>query len=378
VKRARVVALVLIAALAGCAGGEPIQQPVGTGGSSSGGSSAVGNGGTAGGNAGTVGSGGGGGSGGSGGSMGGGSGNAGAAGVAGTGGAIATGGGGSGGAATAGTAGGGRGGTIGVGGGAGGGATGRGGAGGRGGAAGAGVAGGGGATGAGGDGTSACAGKTYKLCDDFETGTAGAIPTGWTALNGYGGDAMRGVGLATDQAHSGAMALKSSSMTPGQQRAQRSLSALGATATKHWGRIFYKVISPSPKPANGAVIHVTMAALMGTTENRIVDTVEQSNGTHQWLFNIPDDSCCTGSSYNWSFDANWHCAEWYVDVSAQAYRFFTDGTEVTQIGFTGKSGARMSSYTSLAVGAIFYQMPPSPFTIWFDDLAIDDNQIGCQ
>ena len=167
-------------------------------------------------------------------------------------------------------------------------------------------------------------------------------------------------------------------MVPGEQRAQRSLSSLGATATKHWGRIFYKVISPSPKPASGAVIHVTLAALMGTTENRIVDTVEQSNGTHQWLFNIPDDSCCTSSAYNWSFDDAWHCAEWFVDVTAQSYRFFTDGAEVTQLAFTGRSGAKMSNYTALAVGAIFYQTPPSPFTIWFDDLAIDDNQIGCQ
>ena len=188
---------------------------------------------------------------------------------------------------------------------------------------------------------------------------------------------MRGVGLATDQFHSGTMALKSSSMVPGQQRVQRSLSALGATAAKHWGRIFYKVISPSPKPSSG-VIHVTLVALQGSTENRVVDTVEQMNGTHQWLFNIPDDSCCTGSSYNWSFDAAWHCAEWYVDVSTQSYRFFTDGTEVTQIGFTNRSGAKMSNYTSVGVGVIFYQAPPSPFTVWFDDLAIDDNQIGCQ
>jgi hypothetical protein len=121
-----------------------------------------------------------------------------------------------------------------------------------------------------------------------------------------------------------------------------------------------------------------MAALMGTTENRIVDTVEQSNGTHQWLFNLPDDSCCTSSSYNWSFDNAWHCAEWFVNVTAQSYRFFTDGSEVTQLAFTGRSDAKMSNYTALAVGAIFYQTPPSPFTIWFDDLAIDDNQIGCQ
>ena len=189
---------------------------------------------------------------------------------------------------------------------------------------------------------------------------------------------MRGVGLASDDAHSGAMSLKSSSMIPGEQRVQHSLAALGATATKHWGRIFYKVISPSPRPASGNVIHVTMAALQGTTENRVVDTVEQSNGTHQWIYNVPDDSCCTGSAYNWSFDGAWHCAEWYVDVSTTSYRFFTDGMEVTSIGFTNKgAAAKMSSYTALGLGAIFYQMPPSPFTIWFDDLAIDDNQIGC-
>ena len=230
----------------------------------------------------------------------------------------------------------------------------RGAGGGSGGGAGSGA---GGTTGGGGA-SAACAGKTYKLCEDFESGTVGGFPTGWTGLNGYGADSMRGVGLANDQAHSGAMALKSSSMVPGEQRAQRSLSSLGATATKHWGRIFYKVISPSPKPASGAVIHVTMAALMGTTENRIVDTVEQSNGTHQWLFNLPDDSCCTSSAYNWSFDNAWHCAEWFVDVTAQSYRFFTDGAEVTQLAFTGRSGAKMSNYTALAVGAIFYQTPP--------------------
>jgi len=223
-----------------------------------------------------------------------------------------------------------------------------------------------------------CAGKTYKLCEDFETGTVGGLPTGWTALNGYGGDAAKGVGLANDQFRSGGMSLKSDSMTPGEERIQRSLASLGATATKHWGRIFYKVQSPAPLPASGAVIHVTLTALEGTTENRVVDTVEASNGTHQFLFNVPDDSCCNGSAYSWSFDANWHCAEWYVDVSSNSYRFFTDNTEVTSLAFTGNTTAKMSNYTSVAVGAEFYQTPPSPFVIWFDDLAIDDNQIHCQ
>ena len=232
--------------------------------------------------------------------------------------------------------------------------------------------------GAGGVAALGCAGKTYKLCEDFETGTVGGLPTGWTALDGYGGDAAKGVGLANDQFRSGSMSLKSDSMTPGEERIQKNLASLGATASKHWGRIFYKVQSPAPLPASGAVIHVTLTALEGTTENRVVDTVEASDGTHQFLFNLPDDSCCTGSAYSWSFDAAWHCAEWYVDVASESYRFFTDGSEVTSLAFTGNANAKMSSYTAIAVGAEFYQTPPAPFVIWFDDLAIDDNQIHCQ
>jgi hypothetical protein len=225
----------------------------------------------------------------------------------------------------------------------------------------------------GGAGMGPCA---YKLCESFESGAVGAIPTGWTSLRGFG-STRGGVGLASDQAHSGSMALKSDSKSSGQDRVQLSLATLGATATKHWGRVFYKVQAPAPKP-NGGVIHITFAALEGSTENRVVDTVEASNGTHQWLFNIPDDSCCTSSAYDWTFDAAWHCAEWNVDVAAKSFRFYSDSKEVTQLAFTGKANSKMSDYTSLALGTIFFQTPPSSLVVWFDDLAIDDNQVGCQ
>jgi hypothetical protein len=220
-----------------------------------------------------------------------------------------------------------------------------------------------------------CAGKTYKLCEDFESGGAGGVPTGWTTLRGFA--PAGGVGLASDQFHSGSMSLKSDSLNRGQDRVQKSLAALGATATKHWGRIFYEVGTPPPKP-NGGVIHITFTALEGTTENRIVDTVVGPNGTHQWLFNIPDDSCCAASSYNWTFDAAWHCAEWNIDVATQSFHFYSDSKEVTELAFTGRAGARMSNYTSIGLGTIFFQTPPNPIVVWFDDLAIDDNRIGCQ
>jgi hypothetical protein len=241
-----------------------------------------------------------------------------------------------------------------------------------------GAAGGGGTTvatgGAAGGTTAACA---YKLCENFESGAVGALPSGWTGYNGYGNNATTGVALASDQAHSGTMSLKSSSIVPGQERIQKSLAALGATATKHWGRIFYKVQTPVPKTSAGVYFHTTMVALEGTTENRVVDSVQNPDGAHQWIYNVPDDSCCTGSDYDWTFDASWHCAEWYVDVSTESYRFFTDSTEVTSLAFTNNANAKMSSYTAIVVGAIFYQTPPSAFVLWLDDLAIDDAQIGC-
>jgi len=236
---------------------------------------------------------------------------------------------------------------------------------------------GGGVSGGSGGGSSACGGKAYKLCDDFESGTSGALPTDWTKFKGYGAGAATDVGLATDEFHSGKQALKSSSMATGQTRAQRSLSALGATASKHWGRIFYKVQSPAVKPSSG-VLHVTFVGLMGTGENRVVDIVEDSKGAHQWLYNNPDDNGGKGSSYDWTFDDKWHCAEWYVDVSTKSYKFFSDAKEVPSIGFTNKADSQMTDYKSIIVGAEFYQMPPAPFVMWFDDLAIDDNQIGCQ
>jgi hypothetical protein len=241
------------------------------------------------------------------------------------------------------------------------------------------------AAGDGGVAASGCAGKNYKFCEDFETGTVGALPTGWTQFAGYGAASPTDVTLASDEFHSGKMSLKSDSMMRGQARAQRSLASLGATAANHWGRIFYKVQQPSPpvqKTATNTVIHITWTSLVGPGgENRVVDIVENMSGMHQWLFNIPSDGCCTSSAYNWTFDSAWHCAEWWVDVATDSYRFFSDSTEVTSLAFTGKTNSTMSDYTAIVVGATWYQQNGtilSPFVIWFDDLAIDDTRIGCQ
>jgi hypothetical protein len=230
-----------------------------------------------------------------------------------------------------------------------------------------------------------CAGKTYKICEDFESSTVGKTPTGWTVLNGYGSTPPTTV-VASDAFHSGLHSIKTSSNVSGASRVQKSLSGIGATAGTHWGRIFYRVQSPAPQLSSQGP-HATFVALEGNLragELRVVDTQQATSGKIQLLVNTPDDNCCKGTDFTYTvWDGAWHCAEWYVNSTNQSYRFFLDGTEVTALAFdygAGSTTADMpAAFTTVAVGAIFYTPTlPSNLVTWFDDLAIDDTQIGCK
>lgn len=229
-----------------------------------------------------------------------------------------------------------------------------------------------------------CSGKSLKLCEDFDSSSAGSTPTGWTVLDGYSDDAPK-TEVATDSYHSPPNALKTSSAITGAARVQKSLADLGATAGTHWGRIFFKVASPAPQLTSQGP-HVTFVALEGNLragELRVVDTQQDTSGKIQLLANTPDDNCCTGTDFIYPlYDGNWHCSEWYVDQATQSYRAFLDGAEIKDLAFdygAGSTKANMpTAFTTVAVGAIFYTPKlPSALTTWFDDLAIDDHQIGC-
>jgi hypothetical protein len=237
------------------------------------------------------------------------------------------------------------------------------------------MAAGGGTSATGGGAGGSCAGKSYALCEDFESGTVGAAPAGWTTRPGWGANASTPPTVRTERAHWGARALRSTSDVPGQARIDKALS--GAVAQAHWGRLFYRVETPVPLKAEKGYLHLTFAAVQSSNEGRVVDTVEDPDGKYQFLYNVPDDSCCDGSSYDWTWDDAWHCAEWRVRGSEQSYQFFIDGTEVTAIGFSHNAGSKLATLSALTIGSIFYVTPTAAFTSWIDDVAIDSNRIGC-
>ena len=241
-------------------------------------------------------------------------------------------------------------------------------------------------TGQGGGDTHGCAAHDYKLCEDFENADEGAVPDGWIKRHPYTDDpgavVESEIGVASDQFHWGTKSLKSSSEECAQTRARHSLEDLGTTAGTHWGRIFFRVKTPAPitDPACNCYYHETFVGLgpSATDESRVVDTVESPAGDVGYLYNVPDDSFGKGTNTDYTYESNWRCAEWYVDAETQSYRFFLDGDEV--ITFANEAGAKMDQFSDISVGSICYILPlaPTEFTAWFDDLAIDDQRIGCE
>lgn len=229
-------------------------------------------------------------------------------------------------------------------------------------------------------GESLCQAGKYIVCEGFEQTAEGAVPTGWTRTGS--------VAVASDAAARGTHALKIGAAASGARRISMNAAALGSG---HWGRIFYRVSIPPPLPAGGAVIHSTLVALSGTSplggteEVRVVDTVENSQGMHQFLYNVQPSAKAEfgkGSAYNWRYDGQWHCAEWHIDSPTQGYHFYLDGTEVTPIAINNGAGNFTNSeiplvFTTVAVGWNNYQTANPSFVAWIDEVALDLTRIGC-
>jgi hypothetical protein len=227
----------------------------------------------------------------------------------------------------------------------------------------------------------ACASGKTLICEDFEKAVAGAVPAGWSRQ----GSAT----TITQEPARGMLALQTKSAVNATYSVNRISRKITIPGT-HWGRVYYKVAVPSPRPASG-VIHATFVALGGTmptggsAEYRIVDTVVAAfNNKFQYLYNVQPNGreFGKGSSYNWAYDGKWQCTEWYLDEATQTYRLYLNGSETPALqinnGAGNYNGSQIpKSFSSIWLGVAHYQNSVTGFTVSFDELAIDSKRIGC-
>ena len=228
-----------------------------------------------------------------------------------------------------------------------------------------------------------CAGADL-LCETFESVDDGAIPPGWSY--NWGANATS-ISVQSSDSFSGARALRVVAATPSSGANQIMVDA-GAFGAAHFGRLYYKVEQVGTMQSPG-VAHSTLVSFWdGSSEFRVVDTVMNQQLAHQFLYNIQpsgDAEWGCGSPYDYSYSAAWQCVEWYFSSSEQTYRFFNDGTEVSSIGvqsgLTNGCGSPNrpipTDVGQLNLGIYTYQAVSQGFVVWFDDLAIGSERVGC-
>lgn len=225
-----------------------------------------------------------------------------------------------------------------------------------------------------------CGAGAYAICEDFEGTAGGQIPEGWSKSGS--------VEVVTDEAFGGTHSLRINAAPNGARRITKTGASVTALGGAHWGRIRYLVELPTP----AVFVHSTLVAGAALSprdnisiEVRPVDTVQMADKTHQFLYNVQPNGRAEfgkGSSYDWRFDDAWHCAEWRLDYATQAYAFYLDGTEITQIRISNGAGNFDNSeipamFQSLSFGWNNYQSAAPGFVAWIDDIAVATTRIGC-
>jgi len=231
------------------------------------------------------------------------------------------------------------------------------------------------------------------VSEDFENVAVGGIPQGFTKAGK--------IAVADDEsAHTGKHSLRIEPVTKGIRTISLSPEKLAALGGQFWGRLYYKVKSPSPLPvippgkAYG-IIHSTIVSGKALSpldkapiDVRLAGTVTDMQGAFRYLYNVQPAKAAGRKEFGGRAKAKsfysdgWTLLEWSVDHATQSYQFFLNGQEVPELtvnkGAGQFAGAEIpEKFTSLSIGWTNYQPTENEgFTVWIDDLALSKTRLG--
>jgi hypothetical protein len=245
-------------------------------------------------------------------------------------------------------------------------------------------------------GASRCATAGVKFCEDFESGTLDAAT--WKA----GGTAPI---IDELQAARGKKALH---VMQGQGNSQiRTSKVFPAMNGRYWGRAFvylnamphFSAAADSLDYSHWTVIAATGAMVAG--EVRIggqlqkryqnatplnfwgvgTDNRNEPEGSGDWT-NADDDPKGAAKAVA---EKQWSCVEWLGDYMTDETKFFLDGVEHPSLATTPttKHGGipdkpfLLPEFNAIWFGWAEYQPTAQKFELWFDEIAIDNERIGC-
>ncbi len=245
-------------------------------------------------------------------------------------------------------------------------------------------------------GDSRCAAAKVQFCEDFEAGTLDAATwkTGGTAP------------VIDELQH--ARGKKALHVTQGQGNSQiRTGKPFPAMNGRYWGRAFVYANAMPHQSADADSLtysHWTILAATGATvagEVRIggqlqkryqnatslnfwgvgTDNHTEPEGSGDWT-NADDDPKGAAKPV---MEKQWQCVEWMGDYMTDETKFFLDATEHPSLATTTmtKHGGNptkpffLPEFNAIWFGWAEYQPTTQKFELWFDEIAIDHERIGC-
>jgi hypothetical protein len=222
------------------------------------------------------------------------------------------------------------------------------------------------------------------VSEDFESTDVGAIPVGFTKTGE--------IGVEEGVAHSGRHALRVGPAVKGGRFITLDPDKVAALGGAHWGRLYYKVKTPTPLPT-GKLIHATFVdgkAISPLANDqidvRLATLLFYPSGDFKYFYNVqpPKGRPEFGpkSETLQKFSDEWTLLEWHVDAATQTYAFFVNGKEVADIGQHKGAGNYEgieipATFQTLSFGFTNYQPATDEgFTVWIDDIAVGKQRLG--
>jgi hypothetical protein len=225
-------------------------------------------------------------------------------------------------------------------------------------------------------------GDGLAICESFEGAALGAaVPAGWTT-GGYGN---RTLAVVDDDSARGDRSLRID--VAGNQGAVVGMlirADLGALGARHFGRSFLKIAAPAPT----GFVHFDAFEARGNYQGQTNMVRWASTGTNaggsannwSWIYNVQSTNHGEfGSEGNRSAhprDGAWMCLEWSIEEAAQEARFWFDAMEVDYLHIDTER-AEIPVFDTFHVGFQKFQQTAGAWRVWVDEVAFDDQRIGC-
>jgi hypothetical protein len=158
----------------------------------------------------------------------------------------------------------------------------------------------------------------------------------------------------------------------------KTAAQLGALATKHYGRIFFKFENPPTKFVHWDFFHGGGPYGGGTNDVRWGFT---GTGTFTYLFNVQ-----TSAGPEFGNNApdklvvdTWICGEWLLDSTVAGggeADYWLNGTEVPSLHRTGTM-AEIPVFTEFGIGWELYNSTDTASIVYIDEVVFDSARIGC-